>query len=700
MKTPFYRTILIIAVIISGFILSPSYAETIQLDESLKKVPICPSSEYLEDHDGALTFEDIRDKTNEGRWVSTNKQTLGFGFIDSAYWLRFTVRNKTDQQFDFFIEQAYPLIDNIRLYVPDGKQYRMIEVGDKKPFAERPYEHKNFVFPLQLKAKITATFYMRFKTESSMNILLSIWSPDIFRKSSSTEYRLLMIFYGIFLIMLVYNLIIFFFIRRIEYLFYVVFTLFFLLFVMALNGTAYQFLWPNSPGWANFCIPFLLQLSVINGQLFCIEIAELRTVRKDIPYRERIYKLALFFLALGLIQLLAIIFLKYRLAMVSASIFSAVYLSGIAIIGIILIIKEKNRPLIMALAAGGAVIAGGIAYTLKTFAILPSNFFTEWSLHIGFVIMITIFSIALADRINTMRKNIQEAEKKYRNLVESSSNIIFSLDENNNFVSVNSKIRSHLGHKVEDVIGKCFLDFIHERWSKKQHIARRIVQEFIHELKRTKNSVSFRTDFRSRFSHEPKEMTVTLELVDTEGEKGIILGKASEVSDDVIIQYLESEKHIYNFENYLNNAEIISQRLTKNLNKYLGPADVSNIRIALREMMINAIEHGNLNINFEEKTQAMFDDKYLVFVEQRQKDPHNSEKKVHIEYFLSTNSVEYHIKDEGDGFNHTEYLNPTENKQNMELALAHGRGITMAKHSFDKVDYNEKGNEVSLVKYF
>ena len=85
-----------------------------------------------------------------------------------------------------------------------------------------------------------------------------------------------MLFYGIILIMLVYNLILFFFIRRIEYLYYTIFVFFLMLFMMGMDGIAFQYLWPDSPWWTTFCMPLLINLMMIFVILFCVELVELR----------------------------------------------------------------------------------------------------------------------------------------------------------------------------------------------------------------------------------------------------------------------------------------------------------------------------------------------------------------------------------------------------------------------------------------
>ena len=126
-------------------------------------------------------------------------------------------------------------------------------------------------------------------------------------------------------------------------------------------------------------------------------------------------------------------------------------------------------------------------------------------------------------------------------------------------------------------------------------------------------------------------------------------------------------------------------------------SDITVIRIGLREIILNSIEHGNLNISFDEKTEAILSDRYFDFINERQRHPDFREKRVRIEYMISPEKAVYKITDQGKGFNHRKYLSVISD-ETAELGLMHGRGIAMVKSIFDEVRYNSKGNQVLLVK--
>lgn len=113
--------------------------------------------------------------------------------------------------------------------------------------------------------------------------------------------------------------------------------------------------------------------------------------------------------------------------------------------------------------------------------------------------------------------------------------------------------------------------------------------------------------------------------------------------------------------------------------------------IGISELLINAVEHGNLGIAYENKTQLLETGKWEQEVKRRLDMPEYKDMEASIRYRKSEQGVEFHIKDCGKGFNWMNYID-----YNPVRALdSHGRGILMAKEStFGELHYMGKGNEV------
>lgn len=114
--------------------------------------------------------------------------------------------------------------------------------------------------------------------------------------------------------------------------------------------------------------------------------------------------------------------------------------------------------------------------------------------------------------------------------------------------------------------------------------------------------------------------------------------------------------------------------------------------IGIEELILNAIEHGNLGITYQEKTRLLMAGTWLDEINQRLASPEARDKFVTVRFErYPDSSVRIEVKDDGDGFDWQEYVGFT-----VERAFDnHGRGIAMAKAlSFDSLQYIGNGNTV------
>ncbi len=120
------------------------------------------------------------------------------------------------------------------------------------------------------------------------------------------------------------------------------------------------------------------------------------------------------------------------------------------------------------------------------------------------------------------------------------------------------------------------------------------------------------------------------------------------------------------------------------------------VRVGLQEILLNSIEHGNLNISYEEKQQALDEGNYSDFLKERMNNDLYKDKKINVCVFSNNEYLKIQIKDEGNGFNISSIPDPNDSDN---LLGESGRGVMLAMNSFNEVNYNEKGNEVILIKY-
>lgn len=671
-------------------------ADRIAVDEGLAFRNISRSIEYIEDKDRTLTIEDVRNNAAL-KWTPVRTASINFGFTRSQYWLRFTVENRAKKEMRWLIEVDYPSLDLVELHVPDGRGgYKAKRTGDSRPFSSRDVDFHTYLFRISQEAG-TAAYYLRIDSLDSLNMNVNILSEGHLMERYNHDMPFFWLFFGLMLTMAVSNLFIFIPTRDGEHVCLALAVLTFALFEFNFRGFASQYLWPDASWWTDRANPFLVSLTCLWVDLFLLEFAGVRRLSPKL-YRFSLATTSGPALVLALLSLVAdlqviiitvILFTIYAIAMIVAK---AVYLSFVR--------KPASRQAVITLIAMSMIVMTVPVVALTVLGAMQPNLFSRWAMQFGSSIAVMLLSFGMADKINLMKNKYLKAEGKYRHLVESTADIIFTLDDGNRILSMNSAVKRHLGFRPQELIGTAFIDLIQEHLNKKNEVAQQMALESINGLRdRRSGTAQFRTTMKDRFSHEPKELTVSLEYNSEGGAGYAILGKASPVIDDALSRFIIREEYTYSLDNYLGNAELMSQRLVRNLGKFIDPLAVSDIRIALREAIINAIEHGNLRLTFDVKTKAHREGRYFDLIRERQMDPELNGKSVRVTCSLTDERVTYLVSDEGQGFDiaSMEVLSPDSINT---ASLTHGRGLHMIRSAFDAVRFNEKGNQLLLVKYF
>ena len=112
--------------------------------------------------------------------------------------------------------------------------------------------------------------------------------------------------------------------------------------------------------------------------------------------------------------------------------------------------------------------------------------------------------------------------------------------------------------------------------------------------------------------------------------------------------------------------------------------DPQKVITGLTELMINAVEHGNLAISYDEKTELTKQGKLNQEIQRRQSLPEYKDKYVSVSFQLSETMLEITIEDQGKGFDWEQYMEFDTDR----LLDPHGRGIAIAnKLSFCEVEY-------------
>ncbi len=122
-------------------------------------------------------------------------------------------------------------------------------------------------------------------------------------------------------------------------------------------------------------------------------------------------------------------------------------------------------------------------------------------------------------------------------------------------------------------------------------------------------------------------------------------------------------------------------------------ADVPRIGVALEEALLNACLHGNLEL--DSKLREGDGDLFESLARERSAQSPWKERRVKVTASISPQQMKVQIEDEGQGFDPGNLPDPTDPEN---LLKPHGRGVMMMRLFLDDVRYNERGNQVTLIK--
>jgi len=119
--------------------------------------------------------------------------------------------------------------------------------------------------------------------------------------------------------------------------------------------------------------------------------------------------------------------------------------------------------------------------------------------------------------------------------------------------------------------------------------------------------------------------------------------------------------------------------------------------IALKEALLNALFHGNLQISKEEieaVSDRLLQDNELSLVEQRRREPPYRDRKIRVHIKITRDEAVFTVTDDGPGFD----VENVVRKKDQTPELEQQRGLSLMQTFMDEVRFNERGNQVTLIK--
>ncbi|MFN3754943.1 7TM diverse intracellular signaling domain-containing protein [Flavobacterium sp.] len=378
----------------------------LQKENSFNQISIHSQSEYVDVGKNSLTLEQII-ASKDLKFKPMLNENTDFGFTTHHFWIRFQLKNTTEEKAYYFFETARPITDVAELYAIDqDNKIRKFISGDAIPCSQRSFDHRKTIFKIELQPGEQQLYYLHVKSDGEMlSMPMIIYSLQGLIQMTSFEQFVFGFFYGILVIAAILYLFFFFGMRDKTFLYYSMYVVFIGLLQFAIDGYFFQFITPES-GWLSLhsVILFACFANFFLGK-YAQVFLKIKAYNKTINYA--FYVLYLLNAAL----LLSLLFVPEALQ------YSYPIANGLGLIVLSLIIASqiaiyrKTKKIDRFFAIGVIfLVCGFVVFILKNFSVLPLNFWTENGSKLGTGMEVIFLSLSMANLIRNLKNEREELQ--------------------------------------------------------------------------------------------------------------------------------------------------------------------------------------------------------------------------------------------------------------------------------------------------
>lgn len=325
------------------------------------------------------------------------QEVPNYDFCKATIWLKLVLSNESEMS-PLVMEIENPLLSQAMLYEADSASVKLVaKSGIEYPLEKRLYRTADFIHDLEIAPHTTKTFLLQLRSDEQVILPVFVGGKDTMVENLNQRSILYGIHIGILLVMILYNFFIYLSVKDKSYLYYVFYILFIGLTQVTLTGYTLTYLFAGNATLFNKAIVVFPALAGVSALLF------IRNFLHTDVYMPRANKLLWVWIvaysAGALTRIAGFDSISSRIIDITALTASVmVYYISISLS------MKGHRSAVFFLVAWTMFILGLLLFVFRNLGILPYNLFTNYTMHAGTALEVTLLSIALADKINTLRK--------------------------------------------------------------------------------------------------------------------------------------------------------------------------------------------------------------------------------------------------------------------------------------------------------
>ncbi|WP_439880702.1 sensor histidine kinase [Pontibacter sp. MBLB2868] len=326
----------------------------------------------------------------------------------TVHWVRVALYNSSH-----FEQERYLYAGDwskLQLYTSQADStFKVQQTGQLLPISKRDVPQNKPYVRVRMMPQSYALLYLRLQGDLNLykpqRLSLQLLTPKQVVKTNNDRLLVQGIFIGIILVMTLYNLVLFISVRDRSYLYYVLALLGTGLYFMFYHGFALEFLWPNSPYWNAHSFAFIV---TFNGLFRLLFTRSYLGTKKSLPLWDKLLLLLAMLYALPVAMALLSYFTPLDLLQPCVDLIGIIgggVLVVMLLVGVASLI-QGYRPALYFLIANVFFVIGALLFILKETNLLPGTILTVYSVQVGMVAQVVLFSLGLAYRLNTVTNEL------------------------------------------------------------------------------------------------------------------------------------------------------------------------------------------------------------------------------------------------------------------------------------------------------
>ena len=412
-KSDFWRKCSFVA-----FLIHFSFIGNAQILHITEEKPTAILSNYMEQWIDPTHMATVDEVLTSVPFTRSNGSIPVFPNDVTDVWFRFTVNNQSLSQ-NLFLNIDYSNLSSVSLYAIDSGKAVFLGHDGNEVIPTAVYHHSpHLIFDLLAAPGSSHSFLLRIHSRHPIIFPASIATYDELNQALGFQTLVSGVFFGVMMVMFLYNLFLYTATKDKNYLYYIIYIFFVTLAQSTIAGYEFRYFWPAYPAVNKYAVIVSSTLSALAGLIFTMHFLQTAIFTKKIHAWLRFL---VFIYIAGLVICVFSTNLRLNYEILN-------YNGLIGVISVLIasfyIAKKHFRPAYFYLIAWLFFLISFIILILRNIAILPYNDITTYSIYVGASFEVALLSIALADKINVLRREKEQSQAESLQTLQENEKLI------------------------------------------------------------------------------------------------------------------------------------------------------------------------------------------------------------------------------------------------------------------------------------